>query len=107
MKQRLTDLLERLVFTHRLALVIGFTLLTGVMAVFAARTRVDASFRKSLPLGHPYIETFTQYEAEFGGANRVVIALMAKEGDIFTPEFFATLRQATDEVFFLPGVDRA
>jgi uncharacterized protein len=107
LKKRLTDALEQFVFTHRLPLVIGFALLTVVMGVFASRTRVDASFKKSLPIGHPYIETFTRYESEFGGANRVVIALMAKDGDIFTPGFFAALRQATDEVFFLPGVDRA
>jgi len=32
---------------------------------------------------------------------------MARDGDIFTPEYFDTLRQATDAVFFLPGVDRS
>jgi predicted RND superfamily exporter protein len=31
---------------------------------------------------------------------------MAKEGDIFAPEFFETLQAATDDVFFIPGVDR-
>ena len=108
MKQRLTALLESFVFGHRGPLVIAFAALTVVMAIFTARTHVDASFRKSLPLEHPYIQTFTQYEADFGGANQVLIALMARDGeDIFTPEFFAALREATDAVFFLPGVDRA
>ena len=32
---------------------------------------------------------------------------MARDGDMFTPEFFATLREVTDATFFLPGVDRA
>ena len=36
----------------------------------------------------------------------ILIALMVREGDIFTPEFFDALREATDEVFFIPGVDR-
>ena len=107
MKQRFIETLERLVFGHRLALTVGFIALTAVMAWFASRTFVDASFKKSLPLEHPFIQTFTEYESEFGGANRVVIALMAKNGDIFSPEFFAALREATDAVFFLPGVDRA
>jgi len=31
---------------------------------------------------------------------------MAKSGDIFTPDFFMVLEKATDEVFFIPGVDR-
>ncbi len=95
------------VFSHRLILVVIFGLFTSVMAWFALHTKVDASFNKGLPLEHPYIRTFTKYQSEFGGANRVIIALMARQGDMFTPEFFALLKQVTDDVFFLPGVDRA
>ncbi|MCF3648320.1 efflux RND transporter permease subunit [Synoicihabitans lomoniglobus] len=107
MKARVITLLETFVFDHRTKLVVGFIALTVLMGWFASRTHVDASFKKSLPLEHPYIQTFTEFESDFGGANRVVIALMAKDGNIFTPEFFAALREATDAVFFLPGVDRA
>jgi predicted RND superfamily exporter protein len=95
------------VFGHRLLLVIGFGLLTAVMGWFAAHLQVDASFNKGLPIDHPYIRTFTKYQSEFGGANRVIIALTAREGDIFTPEFFKLLKEVTDDIFFLPGVDRA
>lgn len=93
-------------FRNRFPLVVAIIVLTGVMAAFASRMKVDASFNKSLPTGHPYIQTFVKYQSEFGGANRVLVALMAKDGDIFTPEYFAQLRQVTDEVTFLPGVDR-
>ncbi|MEF8707318.1 MAG: MMPL family transporter, partial [Candidatus Accumulibacter sp. UW27] len=48
-----------------------------------------------------------KHRTQFGGANRVVIALVAKHGDIFTPEFFKTLKAVTDETYYLPGVDRA
>ncbi len=34
---------------------------------------------------------------EFGGANRVLVAVIARDGNMFTPEFFAALRKATDE----------
>ena len=37
----------------------------------------------------------------------MVTALVAKDGDMFTLEFFALLRAVTDQVFFLPGVDRS
>ena len=103
-------MLERVstwIFRHRLPLVGFFVVVTVIMAVFASRLRVDASFNKSLPLDHPYIRTFTKYQSEFGGANRVLIALMVKNGDIFTPDFFAQLRKVTDETTFLPAVDRA
>src|SRR5664279_5936107 len=95
------------VFGHRALLVVIFSALTAVMGWYAAHLHVDASFNKGLPLEHPYIRTFTKYQSEFGGANRVIVALMAQKGDIFTPEFFTLLKEATDDIFFLPGVDRA
>lgn len=94
-------------FDHRAVFVWVFAALTGLMAVSASRLRVDASFTKSLPLDHEFIRTFTQYQSEFGSANRALIALVPKQGDIFTPEFFAELRRVTDEAMFLPSVDRA
>ncbi|QYM80134.1 MMPL family transporter [Horticoccus luteus] len=103
----LSDRFSSWLFQHRRWVLIGFLAMTAVMAWFAAHLRVDASFTKTLPLDHPYIRTFTQYQSEFGGANRVLIALLAKDGDIFTPEFFRELRTVTDEAAALPGVDPA
>ncbi|ACB76444.1 efflux RND transporter permease subunit [Opitutus terrae] len=94
------------VFRRRFPLVCVFIAITAVMFTYALRLRVDASFNKSLPSDHPYIQNFIKYQSEIGGANRAIIALMAKDGDIFTPEFFDQLRRTTDEVMFLPGVDR-
>ena len=73
----------------------------------ATALKVDAGFNKLLPLEHPYMKTFVKYQTEFGGANRILIAITVDKGDIFTPEFFSTLKNITDEVFFIPGVDRA
>jgi uncharacterized protein len=103
----LPGLLENGLFRFRGAVIAAFVILTVVWAVFAARTHIDASFTKQLPLEHPYIKVFTKYQDQFGGANRILIAVMAKDGDMFTPQFFETLKAATDEVFFLPGVDRS
>jgi predicted RND superfamily exporter protein len=101
------DRLEALIFRHRPATLAVFAAITLVLGWFAAKTRVDASFDKQLPTGHEYIDTFKKHRTQFGGANRVVIALVAKQGDIFTPEFFQTLKAVTDEAYYLPGVDRA
>ena len=94
-------------FRFRLPLVGFLAVFTVVMGGFALRLHVDASFNKSLPLGHPYIRTFVKYQNEFGGANRVLVALMTRQGDIFTPGYFTELRKVTDEVTFLPAVDRS
>jgi predicted RND superfamily exporter protein len=106
MTERLVGALENLIFRHRAAVLTLLVLFTLAMGFFAARTHVDASFLKQLPVGHPFVRTFVQYADQFGGANRIVIALVARDGDIFTPRYFETLRQVTDEVFFIPGVDR-
>ena len=99
--------LEAWIFGHRGMVVALFALVTLALAVSAARLRVDAGFTKLLPLDHPYMQTFLQYREQFGGANRIIVALTVERGDIFTPVFFDALRKATDAVFFLPGVDRA
>jgi len=99
--------LESLFFDHRLAVIIVFVVITVLMGWLATRLRIDAGFTKMLPLQHPYMKTFVKYREEFGGANRILVAIMVKKGDIFTPEFFDTLKAATDEVFFLSGVDRS
>jgi len=83
-----------------------FVLVTAAMAVSALQLKVDAGFTKLLPLEHEYMETFLRYRDSFGGANRVLIALVDRDGDIFNEAFFNTLRKVTDEVFFIPGVNR-
>ena len=104
---RLASTLEKLIFGHRLVIVIVFALITGVMLFVAARgLRIDASFTKQLPLKHEYMQTFVKYQGEFGGANRVLVALIARDGNMFTPGFFDALKKATDEVLVMDGIDR-
>lgn len=104
---RLPSFLESAIFDHRRAVIILFVVTTLVMGWFATGLRIDAGFTKHLPEDHPYMEAFLKYRGELGGANRILIAIMIREGDIFTPGFFNTLKEATDEVFFLPGVNRS
>ena len=69
--------------------------------------RTDAGFDKSIPLEHPYMKVLKQYMTDFGGANTVLVALIQKDGNIYNEKFLTELKQATDEVFFMPGVDRS
>ena len=102
----MTQLLENIVFRNRRLIVALFVLLTIFMAYQASHLKIDAGFAKLLPLKHPYMQTYLQYRDAYGGANKVVIAIRVPEGDIFTPEFFSVLAELTDDVFFIPGVDR-
>ncbi len=97
---------ESLIFGHRVLLIALFALISIAMAVVVARgLRIDASFTKQLPLQHEYMQTFTQHQAEFGGANRVLVAVMARDGNMFTPDYFRALELATNAIVPMPGID--
>jgi len=102
----MTNFVENFIFGHRRLLIAFFTLMTVFMVFQASHLKIDAGFAKLLPLEHPYIQTYIEHRDAFGGANRVVIAIRNPNGDIFTPEFFQVLQELTDDVFFIPGVDR-
>jgi predicted RND superfamily exporter protein len=104
--QRLIELASALVFEHRKAWLVVFAILTALFAASASRLVVDAGFNKMVPLEHPYMKVYREYEKVFGGANRIAIALMQKDGDIFDKEYLAKLKALTDDVFLLNGVDR-
>ena len=102
----LRDRIEELLFSRRSWVIGIFIVATLFMGYSARNLHIDAGFSKLLPLEHEYMQTYVEHRENFSGANRVLIALVAKDGDIFTPEFFETLQKTTDEVFFIPGVNR-
>jgi uncharacterized protein len=94
------------IFGHRRLWLIVFGIVTALFAVSASRLVVDAGFNKMVPLKHPYMQVYRDYEKVFGGANRVAIALVQKDGDIYNKEYMGKLKALTDDVFLLNGVDR-
>ena len=92
---------------NRYAIVALFLAITIAMMFAMSKLRIETGFKKQLPLKPEYMQTFLQYEKEFGGANRVLVALVARDGNMFTPEYFEAFESITDQVFFIPGVDRA
>ncbi len=104
---RLVAALAQAIFARRIPLLAAFAVVTALLVLSATTLRVDAGFNKMIPLGHEYMQTFTAYQKTFGGANRVLVALRVRgEGDIYTREFMQALKGATDDVFFIAGVDR-
>ncbi len=91
----------------RYGIVAAFLVITLAMVYQMTELKVETGFKKQLPLEHEYMRTFLKYEKEFGGANRVLVALIARDGNMFTPAFFDALEKITNKVFFIPGVDRA
>lgn len=104
----ITRALESLIFGARPVVLAIFAIVTVIALVLASQLRVDAGFKKQIPLEHEYMQTFLDYEADFGGANRVLVALMARDGqDMFTPGFFTALEGLTSEVMAIDATDNA
>ena len=99
--------LERVIFNNRGIVMVFFAIVTVAMAFFASQLRVDAGFMKQIPREHPYMSTFVEYMAEFGGANRVLVAVVAKDGDIFDQQYMATLENVTKDVMAMEATDDA
>ncbi|HEX4890414.1 MAG TPA: MMPL family transporter [Alphaproteobacteria bacterium] len=97
---------ENFVFRYRAHIISILGVFTVLMGFSASNLTMDAGYRKMLPVGHPYIDTFLQYSEAFGGGNRVIVVLEAKHGEIWTGDFLSVLKNATDDIFFIPGVAR-
>jgi uncharacterized protein len=95
------------IFRNRKPLLILFVLTTIVLGAMASQLRVQAAFTKMIPLKHEYMQTFLQYRSDFGGANKVLVALRNTKGDIYDKDFMEDLRKVTEEVFYIDGVERS
>jgi predicted RND superfamily exporter protein len=104
--ERLIAAVSAVIFDHRKAWLVVFAILTALFAASASRLAVDAGFSKMVPLKHPYMKVYREYERVFGGANRVAVALVQKEGDIYNKEYMAKLKGLTNDLFVLNGVDK-
>lgn len=102
------SLLERALFNHRLVVLLVCAVLTVLLGWQATRLQLNASYEKTIPTGHPYIANWLAHQADLkslGNAVRIVVA--KPQGDIYEAAYLETLRQLNDQVFLLPGVDRA
>jgi uncharacterized protein len=101
------SLIERVLFNYRMVVIVICTLITLVLGWQATKLTINASFEKTLPTHQAYIQNYLTYEDELTGlGNALRIAVVNPKGSIYTAEYMETLRQLSDEVFLMPGVDR-
>ncbi|RJF96319.1 efflux RND transporter permease subunit [Noviherbaspirillum saxi] len=102
------SLAERLLFNNRAIVVALCLLLTVILGWQATKLQLNASFEDMIPKGHPYIANYLQNKKDLAGlGNAVRVAVEAKGGNIYDPAYLAALQKISDEIFLLPGVDRA
>jgi len=106
MKTSLANRLEIGLFHHKFLVLMLFVLASVFLVFQATQIKLGASFTKNIPLNHDYMKTYLQHRENFGGANNILISVCNSDGDIFTANFFDTLKGVHDKLFFIPGIDR-
>ncbi|ROZ75076.1 RND family transporter [Ramlibacter sp. WS9] len=101
------SLVERSLFNHRRIVLLICALVTAILGWQAVGLRLNATFEKTIPVSHPYVQNFLKYQRELTGlGNAVRIAVAQPNGTIYDAKYMDALRRLSDEVFLLPGVDR-
>ena len=101
--------LERLLFNHRILVIGACLLLTLLLSFSASQVRLNASYLKTIPAHHPFTLNYLEHAGDLKGAGnalRIAVA-MRGEGDIFSAQYMETLRRINDDLYLVPGVDRA
>ncbi len=99
--------IEKVLFNHRGIVMLVCLLITLVLGYGASKTRLNASFEKTIPTKHPYIANYLKHKADlssFGNVIRITVA--TDKGTIYDKDYLETLQKINDEVFLIPGVDR-
>lgn len=100
--------LEKLFFNNRLLFLLIFLGLTVFLTYSAINIKPDARLEKLIPLKHPYIVNMMENRDSLENlGNSIRISVENPNGTIFNAEYMETLRQITDELFYIPGVDRS
>jgi hypothetical protein len=102
------NLLERVVFNHRLWFMLLCITVTVVLGYQLRTLSVNASFESMLPQSHPFVRNYLQNREQLRGlGNTVRIAVEARQGDIYDKDFLSVLEKANQKVFLTSAVDRA
>jgi len=96
--------LARVVVKRKFFVLFCITAATAFFLFFALKVNLKTFFPELLP-DHPYIKLVEKYES-FGGTNRVLIEIRVKNGSIFNKKTLEKIIGISDELIYLPGVDR-
>ncbi|MDO6557725.1 efflux RND transporter permease subunit [Paraglaciecola chathamensis] len=99
--------LESMIFKNRIAVLLVFFAATLFLGYQSSQLRLDAGFTKNIPLNHEYMQNYMKHVNDFGGANSILVSACDTDGDIFNQNFFDTLKDVHDQLFFINGVDRS
>jgi predicted RND superfamily exporter protein len=100
--------IERLLFNHRPVILAICAVLTLFLGFEATKLEINANFNKMIPVRQPFIVNYLAHhdDLQFQG-NAIRIAVQNDSGTIIDPHYLDVLKHINDQVFLLPGVNRA
>jgi predicted RND superfamily exporter protein len=100
--------LERLLFNNRAVLLIICLLTTLGLGFSALHTKLSVSFSQMIPVHNQFIVNYFNHYADLQSqTNAVQIAVVADNGTIIDSHYLDVLKSINDQVYLLPGVNRA
>ena len=100
--------LERAVFNNRLVFLFLCVCMSILAALSARHLVVNSAFDKMIPRDHESIRNYFDNRDKLGGLGNVVrVVVENPKGDIFDAGFLDVTRRVNDQLFLMPGVDRA
>jgi hypothetical protein len=89
---------------HRLAVVVGVLLITGLLAAQLRNVHLEIRRRASLPQDHPYVKIQNRISDLFGGEAIAIVGVVATRGDIYTPAILGKIYRITQGLHAMAGV---
>ena len=91
--------IERALFNHRQVVIFVCLVITLLLGWQVSALRLNASFEKMIPTGHPYVANFLANRSELSGAGNLVrIAVQSTNGSVIDAGYLETR--------FVPGRGR-
>ena len=99
--------LERLIFNHRLWIVVVCAILTLCLGFAATKSNVSASYERMMPQSSPFIRNYlANIDSLRSLGNSVRVVVENRHGTIYDAAYLKTLRAINDKIYLVPGVDR-
>jgi len=84
---------------YRMAVLIIILIITGIFGYGMFKIRGEIIVQEMFPYDHPYLKLIARFGEVFGtGGSGVVIAVEAKQGDIFNEKTLTSIKNINDEV---------
>ena len=97
--------IAQFIVNRRLLIAVLMLATTGFFLYHALQIPVKTFFPDLLPQNHSFVKLIKKHP-KFGGTNSVIIGLEVKDGDIFTQKTLQKIIDFSNELYFLPSVDR-